>query len=98
METQPCSDPVINGAWAKLEAQWRAEALARRRHAVVRWQRGTVSFGIGWGHGPAVGGNDLPLRTWFVNFHNGLVDDFAPKLNGLGNAWCVRGGMHVGAY
>jgi hypothetical protein len=37
-------------------------------------------------------------QTWFVNLHNGLVDNFAPKAGGEGNAWCVRGGMNAAAY
>ena len=37
-------------------------------------------------------------QTWFVNLHNGGVNNFAPKLTGQGNAWCVRGGMNAAAY
>ena len=37
-------------------------------------------------------------NAWFVNLHNGGVDDFAPKVGGQGNAWCVRGGMNADEY
>jgi len=37
-------------------------------------------------------------QVWFVNFDNGVVDEFAPKTGGEGNAWCVRGGMNAAAY
>ena len=39
-----------------------------------------------------------PTQTWFVNLHNGGVDNFAPQDTGRGNAWCVRGGMNAEAY
>jgi hypothetical protein len=37
-------------------------------------------------------------KVWFQNLDNGSVDDFAPKLDGQGNAWCVRGGMNADVY
>jgi hypothetical protein len=39
-----------------------------------------------------------PSFAWFVNFFNGGVDAGGPKLDGQGNAWCVRGGMNADAY
>ena len=36
-------------------------------------------------------------QVWFVNLANGSVDNFAPKVTGQGNAWCVRGDMNAAA-
>ena len=46
-------------------------------------------------HWTATTNATVATQTWFVNLHNGLVDNFAPKAGGEGNAWCVRGGMHA---
>jgi hypothetical protein len=37
-------------------------------------------------------------QAWFANLHNGEVLDFAPKVGGAGNVWCVRGGNNAAAY
>ena len=50
-------------------------------------------------HWSATTNAETTTQVWFVNFHNGQVAAYASKVNGLGSAWCVRGGgMDAAAY